>query len=161
MVQNGFSCFGASQAAAVIKGSDAYPKIRGLVRFYQTGQGVLAVAEIDGLPASEDNCGNTVFGLHIHGGSHCGGDGHDPFSAAMQHYNPDGCEHPFHAGDMPPLFGNYGYAFGAFITNRFSLPDIIGKTLIIHRNADDFTTQPSGNAGEKIACGVIEACRHS
>ena len=57
---------------------------------------------------------------------------------------------------MPPLFWNNGYAFQMFLTDRFTVKEIIGKTVIIHDNADDFTTQPSGNSGEKIACGVIE-----
>ncbi len=71
------------------------------------------------------------------------------------HYNPGGCEHPRHAGDLPPLFGNDGAAVSLFLTSRFSVEDVIGKTVIIHDSPDDFTTGPSGNAGEKIACGVI------
>lgn len=148
-------------ASAVMQGSAAYPQIRGLVRFYRTGCGVLAAVEIDGLPISGDICQSPAFGFHIHSGSYCEGDGHDPFSEAMAHYNPADCAHPFHAGDLPPLFGNHGYAFSAFLTDRFVLPEVIGKTLIIHRNPDDFTTQPSGNAGEKMACGVITACRNA
>ena len=95
----------------------------------------------------------------IHEGTICEGDMHDPFSGAMSHYDPADCEHPFHAGDLPPLFSNHGYAFTAFLTDRFSLSEIIGKTVIIHVNPDDITTQPSGNAGEKLACRVIARCR--
>lgn len=146
------------QAVAIIEGSEKYPDIQGLVRFYQTKQGVLMAAEIDGLPAPEDICKNPVFGFHIHSGNHCEGDAHDPFSEAMSHYNPNDCEHPFHAGDLPPLLGNNGYGFGTFLTNRFCMREIIGKTVIIHGNPDDFTTQPSGNSGEKLACGIIVAC---
>ena len=80
----------------------------------------------------------------------------DPFAGAMSHYNPKGCEHPYHAGDLPPLFGNGGSALSLFLTNRFSVREITGKTVIIHDRPDDFTTQPSGNSGTKIACGVIE-----
>ena len=69
--------------------------------------------------------------------------------------NPNNLPHPQHAGDLPPLLGNQGYAYSAFYTDRFELPDIIGRSLIIHSGADDFTTQPSGNAGVKIGCGVI------
>ncbi len=146
-------------ASAELMGSSAYPDIHGTVRFYQTRNGVLIAAEVSGLPHSHSICQNPVFGFHIHDGSQCEGDMHDPFSGAMAHYNPDHCAHPFHAGDLPPLFGNQGYAFSVFLTDRFSLPEVIGKTVILHGNPDDFTAQPSGNAGEKLACGVITTYR--
>jgi Cu-Zn family superoxide dismutase len=82
-------------------------------------------------------------------------DGSDPFPSSGTHYNPNNCPHPYHAGDMPPLFGANGYAFLTFVTSRFTVNEIIGKTIIIHSMPDDFTTNPSGNSGEKIACGVI------
>ena len=65
-------------------------------------------------------------------------------------------EHPNHSGDMPPLLGNQGYAWMAFYDKRFTIPEIIGKSLIIHRMPDNFTTQPAGDSGERIACGVIK-----
>ena len=43
-----------------------------------------------------------------------------------------------------------------FLTERFNIDEIIGKTIIIHSNPDDFTTQPGGNSGTKIACGLIK-----
>ena len=145
-------------ASAVISGSAAYPNIHGAVRFYRTRNGVLLAAEIGGLPHSDGRCHHPIFAFHIHEGTQCEGDMHDPFSGAMSHYDPAHCEHPFHAGDLPPLFSNHGYAFTAFLTDRFSISEVIGKTVIIHGNPDDFTTQPSGNAGEKLACGVIARC---
>ena len=63
--------------------------------------------------------------------------------------------HPSHAGDLVPLLGNQGYAYLVFYDKRFTIDDIIGRSVIIHRNPDDFATQPSGNSCEKIACGVI------
>lgn len=74
---------------------------------------------------------------------------------AMAHYNPGGCKHPYHADDLPPLFGNNGFVLSLFLTNRFSGDEVIGRTVIIHDQPDDFTTQPSGNSGTKTACGVI------
>ena len=56
---------------------------------------------------------------------------------------------------MPPLIANNGYAIQAFLTDRFTVREILGKTVIIHDSADDFTSQPAGNAGARIACGVI------
>ena len=143
---------------AVIKGSEKYPNISGIVRFYQLRNGVLVATEINGLPYSDSICKNQIYGLHIHSGNKCDGDMIDPLSEAMTHYNPNNCLHPFHVGDLPPLFGNHGYAFSAFATDRFTLSEVIGRTVIIHGNPDDFTSQPSDNAGEKLACGVIKRC---
>lgn len=146
-------------AYAELKGSSAYLDIHGIVRFYQSTGGVLIAAEVSGLPYSKDICQQPVYGFHIHQGGKCEGDMQDHFSKAMSHYNPKECAHPFHAGDLPPLFGNQGYAFSVFLTSRFSLSEVLGRTVIIHGKTDDFTTQPSGNSGEKLACGVIDACK--
>lgn len=144
------------QAQADITGGGEFPDIAGWARFYQTDEGVIVYAEVSGLPLPNQPCQERIFGFHIHQGDNCGGDQGDPFPHAMSHYNPHGCEHPYHAGDLPPLFGNNGLAASAFLTNRFSVEDIIGKVVIIHDHPDDFTTQPSGNSGTKIACGEIQ-----
>ncbi len=143
------------QAWAIMRGSEAYPSIQGFVRFYQTSYGVVVVTEIMGLPAPEGACRSPFFAFHIHEGTACTGNEHDPFADAMSHYNPKECPHPYHAGDLPPLLGADGYAFAMTLTDRFSVQEILGRTVIIHKDLDDFTTQPSGNAGEKIACGEI------
>lgn len=142
-------------AMADIIGSEKYPETAGKVQFYQTERGVLVVTEVYGLPKSEDMCGGQVFGYHIHSGHYCSGNKEDAFADVKAHYNPDDCEHPYHAGDMPPLFGNDGYAFSIFLSDRFCICEIIGRTVIIHLSSDDFHSQPSGNSGMKIACGVI------
>ena len=146
---------GGPRAAAGIAGSKDYPGISGVVRLYQANAGVIVLAQVSGLPQSDIPCQERVFGFHIHEGTRCGGNMDDPLADAMAHYNPGGCEHPYHAGDLPPLFGNNGFALSLFLTNRFSVKEVIGKTVIIHDHPDDFTTQPSGNSGTKIACGVI------
>ena len=145
-----------AQAEAAIAGSKSYPDISGTVRFYQTSGGVIVFTEINGLPHDGLPCHERIFGFHIHKGIDCGGSMDDPFSDTMSHYDPNGCEHPYHAGDLPPLFGNGGFALCAFLTNRFAVNEVIGRTVIIHDRPDDFTTQPSGNSGTKIACGVIQ-----
>lgn len=61
-----------------------------------------------------------------------------------------------HAGDLPPLLSCQGNAYLSVKTDRFSVNEIIGRTVVIHSNPDDFHTQPAGNAGKKIACGVIQ-----
>ena len=68
--------------------------------------------------------------------------------------------HPQHAGDFPPLLGNHGKAYMKVFSDRFSVEEIIGKTVIVHSDPDDFRTQPSGNAGRKIACGIIKKQTH-
>lgn len=143
------------RAWANVKGDEAHPDISGNVRFYQTSYGVVVFAEIKGLPRGRDGCSSPIFAFHIHKGSRCAGNANDPFAEAGTHYDPQGCPHPYHAGDLPPLFGANGYAFSMFLTDRFRVADVIGKTIVIHSSPDDFTTQPSGNSGTKIACGEI------
>lgn len=138
-----------------MRGDVKHGNIRGRVWFYQLPGGVLVRAEFTGLPRASGVCGSPIFALHIHEGGECTGDGSDAFASAGQHYNPSGCPHPFHAGDLLPLFGAGGRAFSAFLTDRFGVEEIIGKTLIVHALPDDFATQPSGASGERIACGVI------
>ena len=149
-------------AKAVISGGPLAPSITGTVSFFPSHNGTLVVAEVYGLPKTVAPTNSTPpvnpFGFHIHEGISCDkGDDSDPFKAAMGHYNPTNTPHPLHAGDMPVLFGNNGYAFLAFFTDRFTPAQIIGKTVIIPQNPDDYRSQPAGNAGKRLACGVIRA----
>lgn len=146
-------------AVAILKGSVSYPAIHGKVLLYQTNQGVIVRAAAAGLPKSDNGCNESIFAFHIHSGSSCTGTAEDPFANAKAHYNPLACDHPRHAGDLPPLFGVNGKAFSVFLTNRFTVREVIGKTVLVHARPDDFTSQPSGNAGAKIACGQIIATR--
>ena len=143
-------------AKAHIKGGKNYPNIDGTVTFKETKKGVLVTAKINGLPQSKTNCTGRFFGLHIHDGTSCTGNATDEFANAKSHLNPTKCPHPFHMGDLPPLIENNGQAYMSILINRFKIKDIIGKVVIIHDMPDDFTTQPSGNSGTKIACGKIE-----
>ena len=142
-------------ASAKIKGSNNYPGISGIVYFYKVPEGVLVLIQLSGLPVSADICKQPIFAIHIHSVNSCTGNNTDPFADTLTHYNPNHCAHPYHAGDLPPVFGANGLGFSVFLTNRFSAEEIIGKTIILHSSPDDFTTQPSGNSGIKIACGVI------
>lgn len=143
------------QAAAEVRGSSKYPSLRGKVTFMQMTNGVLVTAEVSGLPYKDAECSNGIYAFHIHSGGSCTGNGEDPFADTDGHYNPTNCPHPYHAGDLPPLFGNKGYAYMSVFTDRFTVREIVGRTVVIHANFDDFSTQPAGNAGAKIACGVI------
>lgn len=148
---------GVPDAAAVVRGSRKYAQLAGTVSFWQTENGVVVAAAMQGLPVQSGvPCAHPVLALHIHAGGSCTGTAEKPFANAGMHYNPENCNHPFHAGDLPPLFADKaGNAWMAVLTDRFTVKEIIGKTVIVHAGADDFTTQPSGNAGDMIACGVI------
>lgn len=143
-------------ARAEIKGSGAYPDVIGKAAFYQTNDGVLLSVEVMGLPHNDNPCSGGIFGFHIHEGASCTGNAEDTFADTKGHFNPHSCKHPNHAGDLPPLFESKGRAFMVFLTDRFTVGDIIDRTMIIHSAPDDFTTQPSGNAGKRIACGKIK-----
>ncbi|NCA92882.1 superoxide dismutase family protein [bacterium] len=99
----------APNAFALLKGSDAYPALRARVEFYQTNKGVLVLTEAYNLPDKE-NKGFGAFAFHIHSGESCTKYGDDPFAGAEGHFNPTDALHPYHAGDLPPLFSNNGYA---------------------------------------------------
>ena len=138
-------------ATAKVRGV-AVPCLSGQVRFYQERDRVLVVAEISGLPRDSET---GFFALHIHEGGSCGG---TAFSETGGHYNPATEEHPAHAGDLPPLLSCGGTAYLAVRTNRFRVEDVIGRTVVIHSGADDFHSQPAGNAGTKIGCGLVVKC---
>lgn len=139
-------------AIAWIHGNASQPQLAGSVKFYQTSYGgVLIEAEIFGLPNIHMTGSSNFYGMHIH--EH--GDCTMPFTQTGNHYNPGNMPHPQHAGDLPPLLGNQGYAFQVFYDKRFFVDDILGRSVVIHSMADDFNSQPSGNSGDKIGCGVI------
>ena len=142
-------------AHANMEGGKNYPNINGYVEFKETKDGVLLTAKIHGLPKS-NKCKGRFFGFHIHEGNSCSGSKEDEFSNVGMHYSPTNWPHPFHIGDLPPLIENNSYAYMSVLIGKFKIKDIIGKTLIIHDKPDDFTSQPSGNSGAKIACGIIE-----
>lgn len=133
------------EAVAQIRGDGG---IRGVVKLIPHMNGTLVAADICGLPDLDTG----FFAFHIHEGGDCRGDG---FPNTGGHYNPCGEAHPLHAGDLPPLLSCGGEVHMAVLTKRFRVRDVIGKTVVIHSLPDDFRTQPSGNAGSKIACGVI------
>ena len=142
------------QAVAWFQGKNAPSQIGGFAKFYVTSfGGVLVEVEVYGLPDKKGY--SNFYALHIHEYGDCRGN----FIHTGEHYNPGEVKHPNHAGDMPPLISKNGYAWASFFDGRFSVTDLIGRSIVIHGGADDFTTQPSGNAGEKIACGVIRIVR--
>lgn len=140
-------------AVAQIQGGMEAPQLTGCVQFYQEDSCVMIVARISGLPKTSET---GFFGFHIHQGESCSG---VDFSGTGSHYNPTSQPHPKHAGDLPPLLACQGNAYLSVKTDRFSVSDMIGRTVVIHSGPDDFRSQPAGNAGKKIACGVIRKGR--
>ena len=129
----------------------------GTVRFEQTGKNVLVTGEVRGLKP------NAEHGFHVHEKGDCSsGDG----MSTGGHFNPDAKPHGqhsqgmHHAGDLPSLKANAsGVATFSFETSTITLgsgsTDVMGKGLIVHRDPDDYKTQPTGNAGPRLACAVI------
>ncbi len=129
----------------------------GVVTFKTIGSKVLVTAEIQGLKP------NAEHGFHVHEKGDCSsGDG----MSTGGHFNPNGNAHgahgsgAHHAGDLPSLVadmnGNAKLSFQtAAITLGVGATDIIGRGLIVHRDPDDYKTQPTGNAGPRLACAII------
>lgn len=129
----------------------------GNASFVQAGGKVLVSGEVRGLKP------NAEHGFHVHEKGDCSsGDG----MSTGGHFNPAGAPHGnhgtgmHHAGDLPSLKADAsGIARFSFesstITVGSGANDIVGKGLIVHRDPDDYKTQPTGNAGPRLACAVI------
>ena len=152
-----------SPAIAKIAGGPDYPGIIGVVSFRNVPGGTEVCANIAGLPqyqpAKNGKQPIGPFGFHIHEHGDCNvGEPSKPFEAAGGHWNPTNQPHGNHAGDFPVLFSNNGWASICFITNKFTVNEVIGRSVMIHENPDDYRTQPAGNSGKRIACGEIISC---
>ena len=142
-------CRKGPDAVAQLRGGKEAPQLSGCVRFYQENGCVLIEARVFGLPRESET---GFYGFHIHQGDSCSG---IDFSGTGSHYDPTNQAHPKHSGDLPPLLACGGNAYLSVKTDRFSVDEIIGRTVVIHSDPDDFHSQPAGNARRKIACGVI------
>lgn len=140
-------------AYALVNGGLTYPDISGIVRFYDTPyKGIILIAEFFRLPLYTPSNIPSFYGFHIHELGDCS---HN-FAGTGGHYNPNNQPHPYHVGDLPPITSCDGYSWMCVYIQQLRLQDVIGRSVILHGMADDFTTQPSGNSGEKIACGIVE-----
>jgi Cu-Zn family superoxide dismutase len=133
----------------------------GTVMFHQHSDAVMVHARISGLKANQEH------GFHVHEKGDCSsGDG----LSTGGHFNPLAKAHGHHgsgdkhAGDLPSLKadaeGKVDVRFRVVgITIGSGATDIVGKGLIVHAQPDDYKTQPTGNAGARVACAVITAGR--
>lgn len=148
-------------ASATVEFTDVAGASRGGGALWQDPLGVVhADLQLVGLPPG-------AHGIHFHAVGRCDGD----FTTAGAHYNPGARKHGLnaadgpHAGDAPNLtVGADGRARARFTTDRVTLTggastlaDVDGTALVIHATADDQVTDPSGNSGARIACGVVRA----
>ena len=163
------ACSSAQRARdAVARGvaviSDTNGATVGTAQLSQDAAGVVTVDIASlALPAG-------THGIHFHEAGICQG-GSTAFSTAGAHYNPLGREHGLenpngpHAGDAPnivvPVSGVGAVSFGtsrvSLTPGAISLFDSNGSSIVVHANPDDQRTQPSGNSGARIACGVVQA----
>ena len=138
---------------------DSSGKAVGDVDLMQTPAGVLIKLQIKGLPPGE-------HAFHVHAVGKC----EAPFESAGPHFNPGNHKHGMmsgegHAGDMPNLHVPQSGELSVEVVNAAvslekgkpnSVFDNDGSSLVIHAKADDYKSDPAGNAGDRIACGVIQ-----
>ncbi len=138
---------------ATIRGGLGHEATNGTAAVFWLPNAVYFEAQLYGLPSSE------VLGLHIHDGAVCNAE--SSFTEAGEHLSlcPDETwcdQHPYHAGDLPPIFSDAdGNAVMGVYLDKTLVSDISGRTLILHSKRDDFKTQPAGDSGIRIACGVL------
>lgn len=146
-----------AKASATIKSLDGLG-LKGEVHFLPSGPSSVKVqVQVEGLKAGS-------HGFHLHEKGDCSA---PDFSSAGGHFNPNKSTHgsviqePRHAGDLGNLIANEKMvATAEFEVAGLSLSEgangILGKAVIIHENADDLKSQPAGNSGKRIACGIIQ-----
>jgi len=145
---------GIGKAIAVVSPTQG-SKVKGIVTFTKVDNGIKVVADIEGLTPG-------LHGFHVHQYGDCIAPNGD---SAGGHFNPEGMHHGApaakdrHVGDLGNLTaGEDGKAHLEWTDPLFSFEgrdSIIGRSIIVHGNADDLTSQPAGNSGPRIGCGVI------
>ena len=149
----------AETATATLQGAPGDTDFKGTVTFTPEGNGVRVEAHLEGV----DLAG--THGFHVHETGECThGEGDKHFTSAGSHFNPAGVEHacpptePRHAGDLGNIEVTNGSGHVVSTTTLLSLSganSVVGKAIILHAKADDCKTQPTGDAGDRLACGVV------
>ena len=148
-----------NKAVAVLEAKGDGSEVKGTVTFTTVSGGVRIVADVYNLTPGK-------HGFHVHDKGDCSA--HDG-SSAGGHFNPTNTKHggpdsaERHVGDMGNLVADaQGHAHYDRVDDLMQLngPDtIVGRSVIVHADPDDLTTQPTGNSGARIACGVIESAQ--
>ena len=144
-------------ASATLKDPDG--KEVGIAKLTETPNGVLIALDVSGIPAG-------VHAFHVHAVGKCEG---PDFKSAGPHFNPDDAKHGImsqhgpHAGDMPNLEVPADGKLKVEVLNTLvrlkgenSVFDNDGAAVVIHAKADDYKTDPAGDAGDRVACGVLQ-----
>ena len=149
---------GAQTKVGATLASSSGNNVAGTVVFVEEGRKVFVIAEVTGLKPGP-------HGFHVHEKGDCSA---ADFSSAGGHFNPTSQPHgdpaagAHHVGDMPVLVADAsGKATARAELRTMSIggggaSDIVGKAVVVHADPDDFRTQPAGNSGARIACGVIK-----
>jgi Cu-Zn family superoxide dismutase len=153
----GNNFFSRKQSATAVLGPTKGNSVSGTVNFTQKGDMVLVEAKVNGLKPNGTN------GIHVHEKGNCSA---ADASSAGGHFNPSSSQHggpagaTRHGGDLGNLKADAnGYAQMSLEVSGISLGtepnSIAGKAVIVHADADDFKTQPTGKSGARVACGLI------
>jgi Cu-Zn family superoxide dismutase len=159
-ILNGCSTLNEMPNAQAMLDAKSGSTVTGTATLNRRAGGVLLVVDVNGLPP------NHINGFHVHEKGDCSAP--DAISAGG-HFNPDHVEHGnpridsavHHFGDLPALQSNaQGHAHAevslpAASLNVSSAYNLLGRSLVIHRDLDDYVSQPAGNSGPRVACGVI------
>lgn len=147
---------GKVQKATCVLSPTQGNNVSGTVTFTKVKEGIKVVADIKGLSKGK-------HGFHIHEKGDCSA---PDASSAGGHFNPEGMNHGappdmmVHVGDLGNIVadasGNAHYEYVDLMLTFEGKNSIIGKSMIVHAMEDDLITQPTGNSGKRVACGVIE-----
>lgn len=151
------SAAGAQTRASATLAPSAGNNVAGTVAFVQEGGKVVVTADVTGLKPGP-------HGFHVHEKGDCSA---ADFSSAGGHFNPSAQPHgdpnagAHHVGDMPVLVADASgkatvRAELGTMTLGGGAGDIVGKAVVVHADPDDYKSQPAGNSGARIACGVIK-----
>jgi Cu-Zn family superoxide dismutase len=141
------------ESAVAVLESRSSSSVTGKATFTQKGDSVEAVVEVKGAKPGQ-------HGLHLHETGDCSA---PDAKSAGGHFNPDNKAHgapeqdPHHAGDMGNLtVGQNGTGKLKVMLKGQTVASIKGRALVVHGDPDDYKTQPSGNSGARVACGVVK-----
>lgn len=146
----------ANEMTVTLQGAPTDTDFAGTITVHAEGSGVHIVADVAGVDTDGKH------GIHVHENGQCDheGEGGQHFTSAGSHFNPTGTEHacpptdPRHAGDLGNIEISGGRGHLEVSAANLTMDQLAGKAIILHAGEDDCKTQPTGNSGDRLACGV-------